>query len=118
MYKISEAKMRKAVEQCNGTWTDLRRYLKVRSIPTAQSHLEKFPELLEEFNRKKDELLDHAEDVLIDNLKSKNDLVRARTSEFILKNLSGSRFLDVDRQEESVQAKLVSLIAKMVANSD
>jgi hypothetical protein len=54
----------------------------------------------------------------VSNLKSDNALVKARTAEFILKNLAGSRFLDVDKQEESIQSNLVKLIEQMVRNTD
>ena len=121
-YNISSQKMKKAIEKCNGTKISLARHLKVKSLITAYRHLEvlseKNPELMEEFNKKKEDLLDHAEDKLFDNLSSSNPLVSQRCAEFILKNLAGSRFLNVDAAEESVQAKLVSLIAKMVENTD
>jgi len=117
-YNFTKKQIEKAVEKCNGTKESLKRHLKVRSQETAYKHLQKFPELLEEFNRKKEGLLDTAEDTLIGNLQSSNPLVSQRCAEFILKNLAGSRFLNVDKAEESVQANLVKLIEKMVQNTD
>ena len=96
----------------------LSRILKTRSQNTARKHLEKHPDLVELFNQKQNELLDFAEDVLLQNLTSNNDLVRARTCEFILKNLPNSKFVDADKQDENVQLQLVKLIDRMIENSD
>ena len=117
-YNFTERQMRRAVEKCNGTAEDLKKKLKVKSQHTARAWLKKYPQVEQEFFRKREELLDVAESCLIDNLKSDNALVRARCSEFILKNLAGSRFLDVDKQEESIQSNLVKLIEQMVKNTD
>jgi hypothetical protein len=118
MYNFTERQMRRAVEKSNGTMESLKKQLKMKSQHTAKAWLKKFPEVEQEFYRKREELLDVAESCLIDNLKSDNALVKARTAEFILKNLAGSRFLDVDKQEESIQSNLVKLIEQMVRNTD
>jgi hypothetical protein len=117
-YKFTKKQIKDAVEAGNGTQSSLARLLKVGSQVTAMKHLNKYPDLLELFQTKREELLDHAEDVLIQNLKSKNDLVRARTSEFILKNIPGSRWVENENHSEDVQLQLVKLIEKMIENSD
>ena len=117
-YKISKAEMREAIEGCNGTQSSLTRLLKMKSQVTTMRHLNKYPDLVELFKIKREELLDYAEDVLIQNLQSKNDMIRARTSEFILKNIPGSRWIENENRSEDVQTQLVKLVDRMVKNTD
>jgi hypothetical protein len=117
-YKISKAEIRDAIDKCNGTQSSLTRLLKMKSQVTAMRHLNKYPDLVELFKVKREELLDYAEDVLIQNLQSKNDMIRARTSEFILKNVPGSRWVENDNQKEDVQVQLVKLVDRMIKNTD
>ena len=63
-------------------------------------------------------MLDYAEDVLIQNLQSNNEMIRARTSEFILKNIPGSRWIENENMKEDVQIQLVKIVDRMVKNTD
>jgi len=116
MHKLTKAQIKLAVENSNGTYTSVAKRLKVKSSLTAKKYVEKYPDLLEEFNRIQDMMADEAESVIMDNLKSQNEFIRARTAEFLAKNLPRSRFKDV--VGEDIQSQLVKLLGRMMDNTN
>jgi F420-0:gamma-glutamyl ligase len=115
-YKHTKAQLTEAIMKCNGTYVSLAKILGMGCSFTAQKRIAKDPELLKLMEEKQGEVLDIAEDVLMANLKSKNEMVKARTAEFILKTLPNSRYKE--KPTEDIQAQLIKMLDRMMSNTD
>lgn len=115
-YLYKKKKIKEAIERSNGTYTSVARGLGCRSSITARKYVEKFDDLHKRFLEIQTVTCDLAEDVLLSNLESGNDLVRARTCEFILKHLPQSRYKEVDGQD--AQTALVNLLEKLIVRAE
>ena len=116
MLKYSKVQIRKAVEDSNGTFTSVARNLKCKSSLTAKKNVEKYPDILEIFHEIQDGICDQAENTLMENLKSQNEFVKARTCEFILKNMPRSHWKE--QAGEDLQSQLVKLLDKMMDSAE
>lgn len=116
MYKFTKKQVKEAVAESNGTYSDVARKLKVRSPVTARKFVNKYADVLEEFNKIADELCDSAQNRLIELMNSDDKHVSARVCEFILKNSPRSPFRDDNK--EDVQSQLISLLDKMIGSAE
>ena len=115
-YKVTKKQIMDAVLASDGTYTFVMKKLKMSSSVTAKKYVHKYPDVLEAFREVQDGLIDLAEHTLINNLKSDNEFIRARSCEFVLKNMPQSRFKEVEG--EDLQDKLVDLLSKMIDSAE
>ena len=114
MYKFTKTQIKNAIESSNGTMTSVANKLKVKSPITAEKFVKKHPDLLELYHSIQDNMIDEAENVLMNNLKSDNEFIRARTCEFILKHMPKTRWKEDTGTQEDVQLELVKLLDRMM----
>jgi len=114
-YSFTKKQVRDAVEECNGTYTDVARKLKCRSSLTSKKFVHKYPDLLEIFEKKREELCDIAEDSLMYCLTRCNtDNTRLAAARFVLERCS-ERWKD---NGVSSEEKLIDLVDKLIDNAE
>lgn len=116
MYKIDKKKLKEAIEKSDGTYTFVQKYMKMASPVTAKKYVHMYPELLEIFHQIQDNLVDEAQYVLYTNLRCKNEIVRQRAAEFVLKNMPRSNWKD--NKDEDAQVQLIKLLERMMDNAE
>lgn len=117
-YHFTKNQIRKAMQECNGTYRDLAKKLKIKSGGyTSKKQLEKYPDLVEEFIEKQNDLVDTAENALLDilNNDTSSDVVKSGVAQFILKSIGKNKW---GNTEEDTESKLVDLITKLIDNAE
>lgn len=112
-YKIKKSQVRAAVENCNGTYVSLGRELRIGNGVTAKKYLHKYKDLTALFEKKKEELLDVAEDTLMHCLTCDSDKVRLSTATFILRTVGRERWGEGKDTEE----RLVDIVEQLIVNA-
>lgn len=116
MYNFKMKDVMDAVENSNGTYSSVARRLKVRSVITARRYINKWKATREVFYKIQDNMVDTAEDVLMENLTSDNPHVRQRAAEVVLKNMPRSPWREGN--EGGAQDKMLDILSKMVDNTN
>ena len=75
-YRWSKKQLMEAAERCNDTYTSLAKILGCKSSLTSKQWIHKYKDVEEVFMEKKKQLIDLAEDTLIDCLTSDSDNAR------------------------------------------
>lgn len=90
-----------AATRCNGTYVDLAKKLSIGDSATAKRILHRHPEAVAIFEERKAALLDEAEHVLIEKLRSDNEQTSMKCAMFILEKIPNERFCGQVKKEDS-----------------
>lgn len=116
-YKYTKKQLIDAVEKSNGTYASVARLVKPKCSPiTIKMHIEKHPDVQELFNKVRDGLLDEAENVLLESLRSWNPNVALNAATFIAKTIGKEKWGESGNKE--IGDKLVDLIDKLISNAE
>lgn len=116
MYNFKKSEVKEAVDASNGTMVSVAKNLGVRSSNTANKILQKYPDIVKEFEEIQAGLCDRAMNTISDALSSKNEFARLKAAEFILKYMPQSPFKQTEG--EDVQSQLIKLLDKMVTSAE